>query len=302
MSRTTFQISTSEPWSFELARGHLLRSSLSTTYRRWNSYLRRVLRLKGRYFLAEFSPSPDMKRLRVTLFGTPSKDQIEEAKSIAKRIFAYDHPLPHVYRMMSRVKTLARLIPEFRGLRIIQTPSVFEMVAIAIIGQQVNLTFAEKVKQQLIRTYGNRIRVGDCDYFGFPSPDSISSLTPERLRTIQFSRRKAEYLIEFAKAMVAGEVDESALMSLSDEAVFEELSQFRGIGRWTVDVVLMRALGRLDVLPALDVGLQKAYGLVFRCKRPSSDELLQLTSRWRGFRSYAAFYLWASLTRKGIVS
>ena len=260
------------------------------------------MRLKGKCFLVAFSPSSDRKKLRVTLFGRPSEDQVVEAESIAKRIFACDHPLPLIYRMMSRVKTLARLIPEFRGLRIIQTPSVFEMVAIAIVGQQVNLTFAAKVKQQLIRTYGNRVRVGDCDYFDFPSATSVSRLTPERLRAIQFSRRKAEYLIDFAKAVVAGKVDESVLMSLSDDAVCEELSKFRGIGRWTIDMVLMRALGRLDVLPSLDVGLQKAYGLVFRCKRPKSDELLQLTSTWKGFRSYAAFYLWASLTGKGIVS
>jgi DNA-3-methyladenine glycosylase II len=271
-------------------------SSLGTTYQQLDGNLRRVLRLNDKYFLVEFSPSLDRKKLRVTLFGKPSEDQVAEAKSIAKRIFAYDHPLRRAYRMISRVKTLAQLIPAFNGLRIIQTPSVFEMVAIAIIGQQVNLTFAAKVKQQLIREYGNRISVGSYDYFGFPSPESISRSTPERLRSIQFSQRKAEYLIDFAKAVVSGEVNELALMKLSDEAIFEELSQFRGIGRWTVDMVLMRALGRLDVLPALDVGLQKAYGRVFRCKRPTSDELLNLTSRWKGFRSYASFYLWASLT------
>lgn len=286
-----------EPWSFELARRHLMTSSLGTTYQQLNGNLRRVLRLNDKYFLVEFSPSLDRKRLRVTLFGEPSEGQVAQTKSIAKRIFAYDHPLRRVYRMMSRVKTLARLIPDFNGLRIIQTPSVFEMVAIVIMGQQVNLTFAAKVKQQLIRAYGNRIRVGSYDYFGFPSPELISRLSPRKLRSIQFSQRKAEYLVDFAKAVVSGEVNEPALMRLSDEAIFEELSQFRGIGRWTVDMVLMRALGRLDVLPALDVGLQKAYGRVFRRKRPTSDELLNVASRWKGFRSYASFYLWASLTK-----
>ena len=70
------EISMPEPWSFELARRHLMTSSLGTTYQQLNGNLRRVLRLNDKYFLVEFSPSLDRKRLRVTLFGEPSEGQV----------------------------------------------------------------------------------------------------------------------------------------------------------------------------------------------------------------------------------
>jgi DNA-3-methyladenine glycosylase II len=135
---------------------------------------------------------------------------------------------------------------------------------------------------------------GQC-YVGFPSPETLRRITVEKLRAIQFSRRKAEYLIGFARAIDNGEVDELALRRASDEEIRDQLVQYRGIGRWTADMILMRALGRLDILPSFDTGLQTAYGLAFKRPRPTSDELLELTAGWTGFRTYATFYLWAYL-------
>ena len=214
---------------------------------------------------------------------------------IARRVFGFDQPIREIYAKMGRVKRLGGLAQRFSGLRIFQAGSLFEMAATAIIGQQVNLKFTAKVTRRLIELCGNCVHWARRKYFGFPSAESVSEVSAKSLRAIQFSNRKAEYLIGFAKAMVSGEIDERRLSRLSDEAVREELMRFRGVGRWTADMILMRALGRLDVLPSLDTGLQTGYALLFRCPRPSSDELVDLTASWRGFRSYATFYLWALL-------
>ena len=283
-----------KPWSFHLAKQHLLPSSLGVEYYPHYSSLRRVLWLVDDYLLVEFSSTDDIS-LNVRIHGRPSRQQAREAAIVARRIFGLDQPVREIYVKMAQVKRLKKLTQKYPGLRIFQASSLFEMAATAIIGQQVNLKFTAQVTRQLIELCGNCVQRAKQKYFGFPSAESVSEVSAKSLRAIQFSRRKAEYLIGFAKAIVSGEIDERRLSKLSDEAVCEELMRFRGVGRWTADMILMRALGRLDVLPSLDTGLQAGYALLFHCPRPSSDELVDLTAFWKGFRSYATFYLWALL-------
>ena len=291
----SFQEPALPPWSFKRTIGYLLKSSLSTEYYGLGSSVRRVLRLKDEDFLVEFS-SPKNGILQTTIFGDPDEYQVEEARRIARRTFSLDQPLKETYRMMSKYGPLDKLRSRFNGLRIIQTPTIWEMAATAIIGQQLNLAFTKKVKRRLVDYCGKQLRYEGRDYLGFPAAETISQLSTHTLRTMQFSRFKAEYLLEFAQAISTGKIDEATLRMNSDEQIYDELSQYRGIGRWTVDMVLMRALGRPDVLPSLDVALQAAHGLVFNRERPTSRELLRLTSNWTGFRSYATFYLWAFLS------
>jgi len=291
------RISVNGPWSFKLAREHLLRSSLGVECSLWQGRLRRVLRLGREYFLVEFS-SPDHRILHLLIHGEPSGRQIEEAVAITRRLFGLDQPIRDIYSKMSAVNQLDIIRRKFSGLRIFQTTSLFEMAATAIIGQQVNLRFTREVKRRFISLCGRHVTVGGLHYVGFPSPERVRHMTIENLRAIQFSRRKAEYLIDFARAVDDGEVHEPELQRASDEEIRARLMQYRGIGKWTADMILMRALGRLDILPSLDTGLQTAYGLAFKRPRPTSDELLELTAGWTGFRSYATFYLWAYLGSK----
>ena len=224
--------------------------------------------------------------------------QLGEARTLGRRIFSLDHPIARIYGMMSQDPRLRALCRKYSGLRIIETPSIFEMGATAIIGQQVNLRFTSKIKQQMIRLWGKRVCIAGHEYVGFPTAESICRLPTCKLRSIQFSRRKAEYLLAFAEAAASGELDHEYFCKLSDEEARQQLTRYRGIGDWTADMILMRALGRLDILPLQDTGLRTAYGLVFRQDRPTSEDLTTLTSSWKGFRSYATFYLWASLPRK----
>jgi len=256
--------------------------------------VRRILPLTEDHFVVDFS-SPKNGILQTTIFGAPDEHQVDEARRIARQTFSLDQPLREIYRLMSRCGSLDKLRSRFHGLRIIQTPSIWEMAATAIIGQQLNLAFTKNVKRRLIDYCGKHIRFEGRDYLGFPTAETVSQLSAHTLRTMQFSRRKAEYLLEFAQAVSSGKIDEPTLRKNSDDQVYDELSQYRGIGRWTVDMILMRALGRSDVLPSLDVALQAAYGLFFKRERPTSRELQQLTSDWKGYRSYATFYLWAFL-------
>ncbi len=277
----------------------LMNSSLATEYHPSGFGVRRVLYLDEEPFVVEFS-APRDKVLEVIVFGGPSRRQATEARAFGRRIFSLDHPLARISGMMSQEPELRTLCHEYSGLRIIQTPSIFEMGATAIIGQQVNLKFAAKIKRELTRLWGKRVHMAGQECVGFPRAELICRLPARKLRSIQLSRRKAEYLITFAEAVASGELADDALSGLTDEEARQRLTRYRGIGDWTADMILMRALGRLDVLPSEDTGLRTAYGLVFRCDRPTSKELERLTSSWTGFRSYATFYLWASLSSGGL--
>ena len=286
------------PWSFRLMKEVLLNSSLANEYYPTASSVRRVLYLNSAPFIVEFS-SPGDKVLEVSVFGGPSERQMIEARVLGRRIFSLNHPVARIYRSMSQEPRLSTLCQELDGLRIIQAPSIFEMGATAIIGQQVNLGFTAKLVRRMIELWGKKIRLAGRTYTGFPTPESIRRLTKGELQSIQFSERKAEYLLAFADAVASGEINHDVFSELPDEEVRERLTRNRGIGDWTANMILMRALGRLDILPSQDTGLRTAYGRVFHRERPTSEELARLTSKWEGFRSYATFYLWASLRHKG---
>jgi DNA-3-methyladenine glycosylase II len=279
-----------------LAKDVLLSSSLATEYYPTESGVRRVLYLGEEPFVVDFL-APGGGVLEIKVFGDPSVRQMIEARALGRRIFSLDHPVARIYGMMSQDPRLRALCRKYNGLRIIETPSIFEMGATAIIGQQVNLRFTAKIKRQMVGLWGRRVRLAGHEYVGFPTAESMCRLPAWKLRSIQFSRRKAEYLIAFAEAVASGELDDELFHKLPDEEARRQLTRYRGIGDWTADMILMRALGRLDILPSQDTGVRTAYGLVFRRDRPTSEDLVKLASSWKGFRSYATFYLWASLPR-----
>jgi DNA-3-methyladenine glycosylase II len=100
---------------------------------------------------------------------------------------------------------------------------------------------------------------------------------------------------------VTGELDRERFAILSDEDAIRRLCEIKGVGRWTAEIVLMRGLGRTDVFPAGDLGLQAALQELRRMRsRPSENALRKIAERWSGWRSYAAFYLWMTLQSRAL--
>ena len=115
------------------------------------------------------------------------------------------------------------------------------------------------------------------------------------------SRQKSAYLLEIAHRAAAGELDREAFATLSDEDAIKRLCEIKGVGRWTAEIALMRGLGRNDVFAAGDLGLQVAVQeLRGMRKRPSEKALRKIAERWKGWRSYAAFYLWMTLQSRAL--
>ena len=128
------------------------------------------------------------------------------------------------------------------------------------------------------------------------TPESILKIRPARMRALGLSGQKMEYIRTLARMTRDGEVNFERLHELEDHAVIEHLTKVKGVGVWTVQMFLMFALRRPDVLPTGDLGIRaamkKAYGLE---ELPKPAEMEKLAAKWRPYCTFASWYLWRSL-------
>ncbi|WP_261130031.1 DNA-3-methyladenine glycosylase [Bacillus sp. Marseille-Q3570] len=232
--------------------------------------------------------------------NTKKKDK-EEAQAIREylsRMFGAGNSLEEFYGSFKGNEKIEMLISEFHGMRILSNPDLFEVMVDTIIGQQINLTFAATLKERFIRFAGDIRPLHGVDLYLFPRPEAVAELEYEQLRELSFSQRKAEYIIDFARNVVTGRIDLEHLWTSSNEEIIEELLPFRGIGRWTIECLMLFGLNRPDVLPAADVGLRNAVRSIYEVDlQPQTEEIRMLAEEenWNPWESYITFYMWQYL-------
>ena len=137
---------------------------------------------------------------------------------------------------------------------------------------------------------------------GPPTPEAFLPISDDALRGAGLSRPKLGYLRDLSRKMLDGSVNAAGLESMTDEEIVQELTKIKGIGRWTVEMLLIFRLARPDVFPAGDLGIVKAVQKTYNLRRtPDVKRLHAIAERWRPYRSVASWYLWASLDDKGKV-
>ena len=131
---------------------------------------------------------------------------------------------------------------------------------------------------------------------GPPTPEAFLPISDDALRGAGLSRPKLGYLRDLSRKMLDGSVNAAGLESMTDEEIVQELTKIKGIGRWTVEMLLIFRLARPDVFPAGDLGIVKAVQKAYNLRRtPDVKRLHAIAERWRPYRSVASWYLWASL-------
>lgn len=257
---------------------------------------RRVIRIDGRpvlYGVSEDgnSGTPALK-VRV-LKGPRGESFLRLLQQAAALQFGTGLDLTPFHQIAQSDRVLAKLVERFRGMRIPQAPSVYECIVCAILEQQVNLTFAYQVKRALVEAYGESIEFKGQRYNVFPQPDTLAKVVPSHFRQLQISGPKARYIIGISQAIADGGLNLDELRAMPAASARQRLLEHKGVGPWTAEYVCLRALGKLDHLPASDVGLQKAVQLFYRLRKlPSVARVEQLARKWASWRSYATFYLW----------
>ena len=169
--------------------------------------------------------------------------------------------------------------------------SPFESLARAIAYQQLHDKAAESILKRFVGLFpGQR----------FPRPDDLLTMDVKAIRQAGFSRSKIMALRDLAQKTIDGTVPTNRMMQqLDDEAIVQRLIDVRGIGRWTVEMLLIFQLGRPDVLPVNDFGVRNGFRIAYRrAVMPTPREVLPYGERWRPFRTAAAWYLWRAADRE----
>ncbi|MBI3895081.1 MAG: DNA-3-methyladenine glycosylase 2 family protein [Acidobacteria bacterium] len=157
----------------------------------------------------------------------------------------------------------------------------------AILYQQLTAKAAESILGRFRALYPSR---------RFPTAEDIHKTPVDQLRSAGISSQKIAYLKDLTRRTLDGSLPLRRLSSLEDEEIVRHLSQVKGIGQWTAEMVLIFTLGRPDVLPATDLGIRKAVQRLYEMKNlPSPQALQEFGERWKPYRSVAAWYLWASV-------
>jgi 3-methyladenine DNA glycosylase/8-oxoguanine DNA glycosylase len=254
--------------------------------------LHKATRLGGRPVRLRLRLAPGCAEVRGV--GVPlRKADLSELQYQASRLLALAGDAGAFEAAHHRHPHLGPLLRRRPGLRIPQTATVFEALVWAILGQQVNLAFAFKLRQRVIRLAGEDAGEG---LFAHPTPEALAGLNPEAFAPLQLSRAKAACLVATAQAVAAGDLPVEALPQLPAAEVVALLTALKGIGPWTAQYVLLRGCGHLDGLPlgdsALATAVQRTFGLA---ARPTGRELEALLEPFRPWRSLATHHLWASL-------
>jgi len=162
-------------------------------------------------------------------------------------------------------------------------------LAKAIVYQQLSGKVAETIFRRLAGATGD----------GRLTPEATLKLSPARLRELGLSKQKIAYLRDLAQRTLSGSLDFAALRRLPDRLVYQRLTALKGIGPWTVQMFLIFALRRPNVLPSADLGIraavQKAYGFA---ELPTPRQIEELARPWRPYCTVASWYLWRSLEEK----
>lgn len=157
----------------------------------------------------------------------------------------------------------------------------------SIMSQQLSVKVAAVIYQRFLQLYGGKE----------PKAQQILDTPPEKLRAIGLSNAKVNYVQNVARFVIDEKLTDSKLRKLGDEEVIAYLTQIKGVGRWTVEMLLMFYLGREDVFSIDDLGIQQAmiklYKLDTTDKKAYRAKLLSLSEKWAPYRSHACRYLWA---------
>lgn len=290
-------VTTPRAFNFYECLAFLNRSALECTHKIEDQKVYKALRINGKTVLFRLQED-HLGLMKLDFLGTsPGKHLRVAVLRYIREWFDLDRDLAPFFKMAAADPVLKTVSRKYYGLRLIRIPDFFEVLCWAIIGQQIQLRFAYTLKRRLVERFGEKIRYGSQDYWLFPAPEVISGLQPAQLLALQFSRRKAEYLIGIARRVDEGSLSKAMLQAL--ETVEEQrrtLLKLRGVGEWTADYVLMKCLGNPAAFPAADVGLHNAIKRVLnRPVKPTVAEIREMARSWEGWEAYATIYLWRSL-------
>jgi DNA-3-methyladenine glycosylase II len=186
---------------------------------------------------------------------------------------------------LSKDERLKKLIEQHGTFKLKKQKNLYLYLCYSIMSQQLSTKVARVIRQRFIDLYG-----------GEPTPQQIVDTPFEKLRALGLSNAKVNYVQNVARFEIEKGMDHKTLSKMNNDEVIEYLTQIKGVGRWTTEMLLMFALCREDVFAIDDLGLQQAvirlYDLKHRKKKIMLDKISRISQQWSPYRTYASMYLW----------
>lgn len=300
MDRLTASIKPVAPFNFELTAGyHTYFQSRYGTDTMEDGVYRRLLDLDDKLVLASVRSigTLDAPELVLELQGPElSPDDVESATDRVSWLLGVDQGLAPFYELGRADQAMAGLVEQFYGLHLPHTASVFEALVLAVLGQQISTSVARIIRTLLIETFGPSAEFDGETYYAFPRPASIWASSPAELHTMKLTQRKSEYVHGLAGSALDPEMGLERLEELTDREIVEKLVALRGVGMWTAQWALIRAVGRPDALPLGDLALRRVVSRLFMDGDDVNDaKVEEIAQRWSPYRTYATVYLFSAL-------
>jgi DNA-3-methyladenine glycosylase II len=210
-----------------------------------------------------------------------------------KSIWWHDTPDPRWQEAidhLTRDRTLSRIIARVGPCTLRPRRGTFAMLVQSILSQQVSVKAAEAMHRRLVASVGGRLTPERVEAF-------LDSAPEDAIRACGLSRQKRAYVHDLSRRFDDGSIPVRKLPGMSDEQLIETLTQVKGIGRWTVEMLLIFGFNRPDVWPVDDLGLRESVYQAWPSRfpgRPVARELSGFADAWRPWRSVASWYLWRS--------
>jgi DNA-3-methyladenine glycosylase II len=186
---------------------------------------------------------------------------------------------------LARDKKFAKIIAGKESFTLSKRRNVYLYLCFSILSQQLSTKVATVIRNRFLNLYSAK-----------PSPEQILATSFETLRSIGLSGAKANYVHNVARFSIEFGMDQKKLAKMNNEEVIEYLTKIKGVGRWTVEMLLMFTLGREDVFAVDDLGIQQAMIAVYKLdksdKKKLREEMLRISAKWSPYRSFACLHLW----------
>ena len=192
---------------------------------------------------------------------------------------------PHIVHL-SKDKKLVPILQTVEPYELKKRKNVCVRLCASIMSQQLSTKVADVIFKRFLALFKGKE----------PTPQQILDTPYDTLRGIGLSNAKVSYVQNVARYMLEHKVDDKKLHKMADEEVITFLTAIKGVGKWTVEMLLMFTLGREDVFAVDDLGIQQAMAKVYKIdaadKKAMREKMLKISAKWAPYRTYACFYLW----------
>jgi len=285
-------MSVDPPFDFEKSAGIFARTARNLSDVFENRIYYRVLNVDGKPVLVLVSSNGTIQSPLLWFEVHPRIHKLETLNETLRIMFACSTDFGKFNALAGKDRVMRQVSKKLMGLRPIAPPTIFEALVTAITEQQISLDAALAIKSRLLEKYGEVVQFKGRTYYEFPTIKTFANANRNGLRNVGLSTRKAEYIKELSRQLEDGELDLENLRNLDDNAAIDALMQIRGVGRWTAEYVLIRGMGRINSLPADDLGIQRAVSeAYFHGKKVTSIDVRKILRKFAPCSGIAAFYL-----------